>query len=400
MQEFYYTAKSGPGNIVKGQISAESKSSALESLSSSGLFVLSLKENKVGIKEIILLRKLSNEQRLDFYQRLCSYISAGLDIIEALEIIVEEGVSKSTRADLVSLILDLKNGVMLSDALASYPDIADRITTQLLKAGEARGSYDSALLSIVELLEKRIKIERIIKEAMIYPSFVLLSSFALLFLLMSFVLPKLTGIFLDLGTELPLLTKIVISVVDLVNKAAPLIVLLVIASVLLGKFVLKKDQISKLLEKFIWRSNRLAELILLVDSHRFTALMSSMLNSDIALQDSLMMSSYIVTSKTLREEITQIKDDVLSGKSLAEAIKQSKLKKFIALKLIQVGEKTGKLDVSFLRIEKILEQRINNLVLVLSKILEPAIIVFVGLLVAIIVLALVLPVLYMTNVFV
>lgn len=400
MYDFLYTVKDGPRSVKRGYIRAQNQEHALEMLAEQGMFVVDIKKKKNTHHKAFSFRKLALLQKIDFYNRLLAYSRSGLDLVESLEIISEEGVSEKFAQTLRQMIHDIKNGSSFSDTAKKCPQLFNDLSVQLLFAGEQTGDFEKALASIVELSAKRDKLNKIISQAVIYPLFVLLSSFLLISLLLIFVLPRLTKMFTDMGSDLPLITRFLIDTSRMLKGFFGPFLLIFCLILFFWNSIEKRLYIKERFEKLLWKSKKISDFMLLLDAHRFSSVLSSMLASDVALQEALTMASSVVLSKTIKKDILAVRDSLLSGTLLSQAISQTRLKKFIAVRLIKVGEKTGKLAETFLNISQILEQHLNSIVFLLSKLLEPALIIFVGLVVGFIVLALVLPVLNMTNVFV
>ncbi len=393
MAIFKYTAKETNGKRHSDFISAYSQDRAIKILEDRGYSVRSIKgSDSVEMKILSIINIVRAKDLVVFSRQFAVMISANLPLVKALKIIVEQTENIKLKMVISDIVFEVDAGTRLSDAMAERPRIFSSFYTSVIKSGETAGKLDEVLNYLADEKEKDYNIRSKIKSAMIYPIFVLIGLLAVGFVMMIFVIPKLTKIFERTNAELPLSTKIVIATSDFLSNYWWLVLLLVFVLVVGTKFLIKYSLIAKryfdLSKIKLPVFGKLFQYIYIV---RITRSMRTLLVSGITVTQSLSLVSEVVDNQVYQEILEDTLEEVEEGNSLASVFMIRKEVPTMVPQMISVGEKTGKLDLVLKRITVFYEREVNNIVDNLVTLLEPIIIVVLGIGVGLMIAAILLP---------
>ncbi|HEX9817681.1 MAG TPA: type II secretion system F family protein [Patescibacteria group bacterium] len=400
MSIFSYTAKNAHGEIIKGKVEAQTKNQAATMLFNRSLLVI----NVIPIRDSGLafmtraLNKVKHEDLVNFTRQLATMIGAGLPLATGLSILREQ--NNPAMSEVVgNLLREVEGGNTFAKALAKQSDVFDRIYIQLVKAGELGGVLDAVLDKLAENLEKDKEFRAKTKGAMIYPVIVLIAMIIVGFIMMVFVIPKLTAMYEDFGAELPLPTLILISIANFMTSFWWLFLLIVIGLVVIFrnwyKTTLGQKKIDAILLKIPIIGNLRQKIILT----NFSRMLSLLLSSGVPLLSSLAIVSEAVGSILYRNALAEIYKKVEKGVSLSRALSVYKLFPGILHQMLAVGEETGKLDEVLLKLSTYFETESEQAVKNLTSAMEPLIMIVLGLGVGAMVIAIIMPIYSLTSQF-
>lgn len=405
MKKFLYRAKSGPEKVVEGVIMASSVEEAVEMLSQKGYVATSLKEFKkesddkalrgkndhknktVGKKELILLTR-----------QLSVLTKAGIPLVRGLDILS----SQMKNAGLGSIVEDIskriRNGETLSSGMAAYPRVFSDFYRAMVAAGEESGTIDRSLERLAEYYQKQTRLMAKIRAAMAYPVFIVIVGIATVIFVFINVMPRIIPVLLSLNTILPLPTRILISISEFLNEkwgwvAMGLFIFILMAQKAWGNSVFK-GHISALKLKI----PVFGELILKSELARFTRAMEICLRSGIPAVNSTTISLSMIGEPYLKNKLKGSIRSLERGVSLTETFSESGVLPIFAINLINVGEESGDLTGSMANISEAFEMDCADAIDVALGLLEPAMVLVVGLIVGFIVSAVLLPVFQMNFV--
>lgn len=348
--------------------------------------------DSVEMKILSIINIVRAKDLVVFSRQFAVMISANLPLVKALKIIVEQTENIKLKMVISDIVFEVDAGTRLSDAMAERPQIFSSFYTSVVKSGETSGKLDEVLNYLADEKEKDYNIRSQIKSAMIYPIFVLIGLLAVGFVMMIFVIPKLTKIFERTNAELPLSTKIVIATSDFLSNYWWLVLLLVFVLVVGIKFLIKYSLIAKryfdLSKIKLPIFGKLFQYIYIV---RITRSMQTLLVSGITVTQSLSLVSEVVDNQVYQEILEDTLEEVEEGNSLASVFMIRKEVPTMVPQMISVGEKTGKLDLVLKRITVFYEREVNNIVDNLVTLLEPIIIVVLGVGVGLMIASILLP---------
>lgn len=322
---------------------------------------------------------ISNSDKMAFLISLSTMLSSGITIVESVDSILEDA-KGNLKIFLTILKNDIQQGKRIYSSLSKFPNIFDKVTVNLIKAAEEAGTLDSTLKQVKINLQKDNEFTDKVKSALTYPLFISLVFIGVFLMILIFVIPKISKIFLSLKLELPLPTKILIFLSDFIMKSTvPLLVGLSMSIIFL--FFLYKSK-KRSLVQFIFSLPLISRLMQKIDLTRLTRSLHMLLSSGVNISYSLELIEDIVINKNIIAMIAYAKENIASGKSLASAFR--KFKKYVPsliIKVIEAGEKSGHLDNSLLETSEFLDYEVTNSIKSMTALLEPIMLVAIGILV-------------------
>ncbi len=333
---------------------------------------------------------LKNSDKLNFLSNLSTMISSGIPILETIDSLLED--SKGNIKKMLEILReDVLQGNHLYTSFSKFPDIFDKVTVNVIRASEEAGTLDVTLKDIRAQLEKEIEFKDKVKSAMIYPIFIIVVFFGVMVMMLVVVMPKISTVFSRLNVDLPLPTRIMIAMSDVVTKyTLPLLAGIVVLSIFL--VLLFKAQRKRVLGLF-YKLPIIKTLVKEIDLAHFSRSMFLLLSSGITITNALELAEEVVMRKDIAEAVRHARDTVLAGKNLSQAMKDNKdIFSGIIIKLIEAGEKTGTLDKSLEDVSKQMDYQVSNTLDTLTAMIEPIMLVAVGLLVGGMMLAIIAPI--------
>lgn len=333
---------------------------------------------------------LSNSEKLGFISNLSTMLAAGIPILEAIDSLKEDA-KGNQRKVLDTLGDDLVQGQRVHMTLEKFPFIFDKVTVNIIKAAEEAGTLDVTLKDLVQTIKKETEFADRVKSAMMYPGFILVVFVGVMLMILTVVVPKISTVFLRLRTPLPLPTKIMIFLSDLILKnTIPLIIVSVILVIfLIYIFKRFRREVIRLFTSLPLISKLTRE----IDATRFTRSLYLLLNAGIPITSALELSEEVVVRKEVGRAITHAKEVVASGKKLSEGLKDAKgIFPPIMIKITQAGEKSGSLDKSMQDASEFLDYQVSGTLKTVTALIEPLMLVFVGIMIGGMMLAIIAPI--------
>lgn len=394
MPNYTYKAKSQPNKIIQGEIEADSQQDAIDKLVANHLFPISVNPESSSLegRRITGFGKVSNKEIVFFTRQLSSLIGSGVNIINALNIVTNQSSSKSLKIILRDIIDKIKNGDSLSKSLQSYGMIFSPLYSAMVHIGESSGKLEDTFEKLAEFLENEQEFRDSLRASLTYPFFVLGVGILTIVALFIFVIPRLVGMFADMGQVLPLPTRILISISGFICNYWWLIILIVFSSVFLFKRTQSFWQGNILLDKLKLKIVFFGKIILKTEISRFTRVLSLLFSSGVPASSAFEISASILDNQVLKQEVEKFKERITQGVNLSTCFKDSEFFPEFVIGITAVGEETGALDKSLLRIANEYEKDVAENMRTVMQMLEPVIILGVGLVVGFIVLAMLLPI--------
>lgn len=319
---------------------------------------------------------ISNSDKMGFLISLGTMLSSGITLVGAIDSMLEDA-KGNFKIFLTILRDDIQQGKRICLSLSKFPNIFDKVTVNLIKAAEEAGTLDSTVKQVQINLQKDTEFTDKVKSALTYPLFICVVFVGVFLMILIFVIPKISKIFLSLKLELPLPTKILIFLSDFIVKSTiPLIVGLVISAIF-TLFLYKTKK--RALIQFIFSLPLISGLVQKIDLTRLTRSLHMLLSSGVNISYSLELVEDIVINKHIFDMIAYAKENVASGKNLASAFR--KYKKYVPsliIKVIEAGEKSGHLDKSLLETSEYLDYEVSNSLKSMTALLEPIMLVVIG----------------------
>ncbi len=394
MAHFSYRATTMEGAIVEGVIEAADQRAAVERLKNSGVIPLMIAAPKEGIKRRLLSRSARGDL-LTFTSELSALLGAGMPLDRSLNILSEITEGREMKEIIQSVMKSIREGSSFSDALQRHSRIFPRIYVNMIRAGEAGGVLDVVLEKLNEFLESSKELKDHVVSAMIYPTILVVTGGLSIIVLLTYVLPKFSVIFAELGTSLPLPTQIVLTFSNTLKSYW-----WVVLSAIIGGWVIFKNYIKSAPNRYRWDSIKLkvfGDIIRKLETARFCRTLGTLLKSGVPLLQALNNARDVINNQAIASCIDTVSKGVKEGKGIAAPLSDANVFPPLALSMIKVGEETGQLDDMLMKIASTYEKSLNTSIKRFVSLLEPAMILGMGLVIGFIVVSMLMAIFSITE---
>lgn len=394
MPRFKYTAKSQPHQFIHGIIEAESPSDAVAKINNMGYFPISItfEDVSLGHTGILNINKVSRKDVALFTRQLSSLIDSGINIVNALNTLKQQTPNSYFKRALSDITDKIREGKSFSDALASYPELFSRYYSATIRSGEGSGSLDLVLRRLADFLEREEEFRSSLRNSLAYPLFVFIVGALTIFVLLTFVVPRLIVMFEDMGQFLPMPTRILIGIANFMHAYWWLLLAIAILSVFLLNRAMHTSQGKVRWDRFKLRIPLFGNINFKTEAARLTRTVSLLISSGLPITSSLDIAASVIDNEILKSEMRRFKEDINSGSSLSQSLSKSEIFPEFVTSIVAIGEESGALEKSFLRIAQDYEREVDSSLKTLVRLSEPIIILVMGLVVGFIVLAMLLPI--------
>lgn len=393
MAVFVYRGRSAAG-VVTGQVEAGDRLSAVAQLRAKGVVATQVQEQKAKPQAAAQKGggKATDKDLAIFTRQFSTMIDAGLPIAQCLGILAEQSDSKVLRTVTSGIAKDVEAGNTLADSFRKYPKTFDDLFTNLLEAGESGGVLDVVLQRLSAYIEKAAALKRKVKSAMVYPITIISVAGIVVIFMMTFIIPTFAAMFKGLGADLPLPTAIVMWISDFTRKW-----ILVMGVVFAGMvYALKRyyatAQGSLAIDTLMLKFPVIGMLIRKVAVARFTRTLGTLISSGVPILEGLRITARSAGNRVVEKAVMQARAAVSGGRTLAEPLRNTPVFPPMVLHMISVGETTGALDAMLSKIADFYDDEVDSAVSALTSLLEPLMIVFLGVVVGGLVVAMYLPI--------
>ena len=389
------------GTTVDGVIEAESEEKALSYLRSSNLTILKISAKSKPITDSFgsMFSKVKFTDIVDFTRQLSIMLTSGLTLIDSLDILKRQSENPAFLKLVQELDADVKAGMNLSDALGKHPALFSNLYISLVKAGEASGKLDEILKKLAENLERQRTFKGKVKGAMVYPIIVIFAMLGVMFVMISFVIPQLLGVYKEFNIDLPAPTLVLIAISDFFSAYWPGVILGAIAGLFALTKVYKSKQGKKAFDKVSLRLpiiNRIIKISALVDT---TRTLSILIGAGGSILEALDIITETTNNVVYQEAFVNIKHAIERGETLGNALDETHIFPPILVQMTSVGESTGHLDDTLSHLANYFESESEIAIKALTTLIEPAILVVLGLGVGFVVIAVITPIFSLSSSF-
>ena len=430
MATFQYIAKDSAGNEVRGQIEAADRNSAIMSVRAQGLLPTALGEVKsaapapqpeskptrarkggpapapakkksglnmdikINLKMPAFLRgKIKTKVLTQFTRQLATLVNAGLPLMRGIEVLKRQMKDAQMAEALTGISENIAAGGTFSEALTAYPKIFDNLYVNMVKAGEAGGVLEVVLARLAEFAEKSEKIKNKVKGAMIYPIVVLLAAIGITGFLMVKVVPQFKQVFEDMlgGAALPGITQFVMNVSEWVQANWLVLVVIGFALTVIKKIVAKTEKGAYLFDVMSLKMPITGTLVQRTAVSRVTRTLGTLLSSGVPILQSLTIVRDTTGNRVVSKALQNVHDAVKDGEGMTEPLSQCKVFPPMVTSMVEVGEETGALADMLTRVANTYDDEVDNAVAGMTAAIEPALIIFLAVVVGTIVVAMFLP---------
>lgn len=396
--QYNYEARTQYGEIQSGVIEVSDEKSAIDFLQRHNLIVISIKAvgrttDSLAQKYLPFLYKVKKSDLALFSRQMAILIEAKVSLVQALRAVVDQSENKVFKDMIYDIASDVEAGMTFSAALNKYPDAFSLFYINLIKSGEASGDLEGMLIYLAGHLEKESELDSKVKGAFIYPAVISIVFVLVGIVFMVFIVPQITSMFKETGKELPFITKIVIMISDTLINYMPFLLVGAIGLSWLIRYWLKYQEGYLIWDKVKLKIPVFGALFKKIYITQFSENLSTLLTGGIALIQALHISADVIENSAYKKMIIEAANKVKTGETISAVFGQyGSLMPSMVVTMIKIGEKTGKLDSVLKKIAYFYGREVDQVVSNISSLIEPVIILTLGVGAAILVAAILLPI--------
>jgi len=395
---FTYRATTREGAIVEGVVDAPDERAATERLKNSGVIPLKVGSTEQGKKKPFQISVRIGRQRdqvLTFTTELSSLLGAGLPLDRSLNILGEISVDREMKVVISEILRSIREGGSFSDALQKHPSLFPTIYVNMVRAGEAGGVLDTVLDQLNEFLESAKELKDSVVSAMIYPAILVLTGGISIIVLMTYILPRFSVIFDELGGSLPLATKMLLAVSSFLSSFWWLFLLAAAGLVIGLRSFIRTKEGRYARDRLLLRLT--GEIIRKFETARFARTLGTLIKSGVPMLLALVNAKDVISNRVIAQSIDAVTKGAREGRGIAVPLAQTNAFPQLALSMIKVGEETGQLDVMLLKVAQTYEKSLRTEIRRFMGVLEPAMILIMGAVIGFIVISMLMAIFSITE---
>jgi len=395
MPKFNWEGKTKAGALQKGVMEAANESMVESQLKKYGFSNITIKGEKAGFKIPGFGgggAKVDTKDLVVFTRQFATMIDSGLPLVQCLDILASQQLNKSFKAALYAIKEAVESGSTFADALGKHPRIFDQLYVNLIAAGEVGGILDTILNRLAAYIEKALKLKKQVKGAMVYPATIISIAVVVIGVILVFVIPTFAKMFADFGGTLPMPTLIVISISNFLQKYILVIIAVFYGiKVAIGKYYATPSG-RKLMDTLFLKLPVVGVLIRKVSVAKFTRTLGTMISSGVPIMDGLEIVAKTAGNKVVEEAIYKVRQAISEGKTMADPLAESGVFPPMVVQMIAVGEATGAMDSMLNKVADFYDDEVDDAVGNLTAMMEPLLMLFLGVTVGGLVVAMYLPI--------
>lgn len=398
--QYKYMALAPDNTVVRGKVESSDeqlvdgwladagyKVVSIQAVSGHSLFQgISLFSPKVKPKELVL-----------FFQQLAALMRSGVPLLNGIQLLQAEARSSGFKTLLNSLATDLRSGESLGASMAKFPNMIPDMYIRLIDAGEHSGTLEEAFEEAAANLKKELLLKQQVKKALTYPAIVAVVGLVVIGILVTVVLPTMTELLTGFGTDLPLISRIVVNISQFVGEWR--LVIGIVLAVMVGVFLTYTRTASgrRELSRLLINTPGIKRVVIQLNLARFSRTLSLLIRSGSALPDSLELAGGTASNHIFREAVMEVRGKVMEGSSMGRALEAVPFIPALFVQMVMVGEESGALEINLANMADYYEEEVENQLTALTALLEPALTVTLGIIVGFIALSVILPILQLYN---
>ncbi|HEY2805413.1 MAG TPA: type II secretion system F family protein [Gemmatimonadales bacterium] len=397
MPVFNYTARTLTGELQSGSIDLPSHDDVVAHLRKNRMIVVKVQQAPKDIKIDLFAKGITTRDIVIFTRQFATMINSGLPLVQALDILAEQSENKALKDVTRAVVYDVESGHTLADALRKHPKAFTELYVNMVAAGEAGGILDTILLRLATFMEKNDALVRKVKGAMIYPTVIFSVAGMAIVILLIFVIPVFQDMFAGIGQQLPLPTRVVIGASNVLKHYWWLIG----GSIAGGIWGIRRYYATpggKLnLDRLMLAAPVLGDLIRKSAVSRFTRTLGTLIASGVSILDGLEITAKTAGNRVIHDAVMESRASIAGGETIAAPLQKSKVFPPMVISMIAVGEQTGGLDEMLSKIADFYDEEVDAAVEALLSLMEPVMIVVLGVVVGGMIIAMYLPIFNMIN---
>jgi type IV pilus assembly protein PilC len=397
MSLYKYTVKSRDGQTIQSTMEAQNEGEVVNELRVRGFMIVEITKAKAPAKSKSY-RKIGLEELVIFTRQMATMIDAGLPLLQSLRIMSEQMENINFRAIINQVSDEVEGGSSFSEALTKHPKAFNRLFCAMIRVGETSGMFAEILQKIATYMEEEARLRRKVKSAMVYPMVVSGMAVLIVTFLLIKVIPTFKDIYTGFGAELPAPTLVVLSISHWVQNYILLIVFSCIAIFLLARGYYKTEPGRIFFDRLQFKIPVFGNILKKSALSRFTKTFGTLIASGVPMVQSLEIVESVAGNATIEYALKAVSRKIIAGEGVASPLAEAKVFPPMVIRMIDVGERTGKLDVMLQKISEFYDDQVNNAVNALTSLIEPLLIAFLGVVVGGIVIAMFLPILRLATI--
>ncbi len=401
MPTYVWKGKTLSGEVQSGELTLGSQDEVLAQLRRKRIIATFVREKPKQVSLSLKLRGSSGVKTKElavFTRQFATMINSGLPLVQCLDILSQQQESAAFKAIITNVMHDVESGSTLAEALRRHPKVFDKLFTNMVEAGEAGGVLDDILLRLATYIEKAEALRRKVKSAMTYPLVVFTVAIGATVFMLLFIIPTFAKIFTEFGGDLPLPTKIVMGMSDFLRNAWYILIGAIIGLVIVYRRYVATEGGRRSMDRFKLRIPVLGEVLRKGSIARFTRTLGTLISSGVPILDGLEITAQTSGNKIIEDAILATRGSIREGETIAAPLKEAKVFPPMVVQMIGVGEETGALDDMLNKIAAFYDDEVNTAVDTMTSIIEPIMIVAMGLIVGGMVVAMYMPMFKLVSV--
>ncbi len=393
--KYKYKARNQSGGIQEGFVEASTLTNAASILQQHNLFVIAVepaKEDKLAASLSRMWEGVSAKEFVIFSRQLAVMIEAKVPLMASIKSISDQMANPFFARVLTSILSDIDEGKSLSESLKKHPGVFSGLYINMVQSGEVSGNLQKALNDLADNIEKNYTLTQKVKGVLYYPAFILTAFFFVGFIMITFVIPKLMEILKETNAKLPITTKMLIATGDFMQKWWWAVLLAVFAGVGALVYYLRTDDGKKEFDVIKLNIPVIKKVLRYVYLARFAENLSTLVRSGLPIVNSLQISGQVIGNSVFEKDIAEAAEKVKTGGTISEVLATKPNFPPIMTQMIKVGEETGKLDTTLTSMSRFYSREADQIVSNLSSIIEPVLIVILGVGVGVLVFSIIIPI--------
>jgi type IV pilus assembly protein PilC len=400
MAKFMWEGKTRVGGTMTGEVEAPNEAFVIAQLRRQQIVPVKVKAKPRDLRIALPWQrgKVSKKELAVFTRQFATMIDAGLPLVQCLDILGMQQENASFKKVILRVKEDVESGSTFADALGKHPKVFDELFVNLVSAGEVGGILDTILARLAAYIEKAMKLGKQIKSAMVYPSTILAVALIVTIVLLLYVIPIFGSMFADFGQALPLPTQVVLALSGYTRKYFLVLVFFVVLVVLAIRWYYRRETGRRNIDRLLLRLPILGDLIRKIAVARFSRTLATMVASGVPILEGMDIVAKSAGNKIIEEAVVKARTSISEGKTISEPLAESKVFPVMVTQMVGVGEATGALDAMLTKIADFYDDEVDAAVGALTSLLEPMLMVFLGVVIGGLVIAMYLPIFKLAGV--
>jgi type II secretion system protein F len=394
---FSYKAKDSGGQLIAGTLEAESTNLVISRLQSMGYFPVNIeneseKKKSAATAAKTIGRRVKINDLATFNRQLADLLGSGIPLVKALAVIQNQTQNETLIQIITQINQDVSGGDSLAQAMAKHPKVFSKLYTAMVKAGETGGLLDAVLQRLADFAETEAETRSKVKSALAYPVIMIIAGIGAVIVLMTVVMPKILKIYTELNQTLPMPTQILISIDNFLHNYW-YVAIGIIAFVSFGFWrASKSEEGRRIIDGFLLKLPIVGDMVVKKEIANFARTLGSLLHNGVSILPALDIVHDVLGNKIIQDEVGKIPQNVTQGEGVAAPLKKSPVFPPVVVNMMAIGEETGRLDDVLVKIARSYDMEVDRAVKTLTSLIEPIIILAMGMVVGFIVISMLLPI--------